>query len=82
MKLEIPNPPTELELPFSREAIDWKMPVQFRFHQLRDVSAAAERAGYRIFRLKVEAGGYQAQFQRKPTIQRNQNTRCHHIDGR
>ena len=56
------------QLPFSTEPINWLEPLAFKFNQLRDVPTAAERAGFKIFRLKVEAGGYQAQFQRKPTI--------------
>ena len=52
------------QLPFSTEPINWLEPLVFKFNQLRDVSAAAERAGFRIFRLKVVAGGYEAQCQR------------------
>lgn len=62
------KPQAQITLSFSTELVDWTLPLEFQFNQLRDVSAAAERAGYRIFRLKVEAGGYSAQFQRKPAI--------------
>lgn len=52
------------KLPFSNAPIDWTLPVEFHFNQLRDVSAAADKAGFRIVRLKVVPGGYEAQFQR------------------
>jgi hypothetical protein len=56
--------PNQSQLPFSNAPIDWTLPLQFRFNQLREVSTAAERAGFRIFRLKVVPGGYEAQCQR------------------
>jgi len=59
------KPDQQPQLPFSREPINWLEPVAFKFNQLRDVADAAARAGFRIVRLKVIAGGYEAQFQRE-----------------
>ena len=56
--------PNHPQLPFSNAPINWLEPLAFKFHQLRDVSTAAERAGFRIFRLKVVPGGYEALCQR------------------
>jgi hypothetical protein len=61
-----PHNPQTADLPFSNAPINWLEPLAFKFHQLRDVSTAAERAGFRIFRLKVVPGGYEALCQRKP----------------
>ena len=59
------NPANQPQLPFSAAPIDWTLPVQFRFNQLRDVSDAADKAGFRIIRLKVVSGGYEAHLERK-----------------
>lgn len=56
--------PTQPQLPFSNEPINWLEPLVFKFNQLPDVSAAANRAGYRIVLLKVLPGGYEAHCQR------------------
>jgi hypothetical protein len=58
----------QTKLPFNNAPIDWTLPVVFQFAQLRDVTTAADRAGFRITKLAVVLGGYEAQFQRKPTI--------------
>ena len=58
--------PSQPQLPFSAAPINWLEPLVFKFNQLRDVSTAAERAGFRIFKLKVVPGGYEAQCERKP----------------
>ena len=50
------------QLPFQPGPIDWTHPVIFRFSQLRDVDAAATRAGWRMVRLTVKTGTYEAQF--------------------
>jgi hypothetical protein len=63
-----PHNPQTADLPFSPGPINWLEPLAFKFNQLRDVSAAAERAGFRIFRLKVVPGGYEAMFARNPVI--------------
>jgi hypothetical protein len=52
------------QLPFSTEPINWLEPLAFKFNQLRDVSAAADKAGFCIARLKVVSGGYEAQCER------------------
>jgi hypothetical protein len=59
-----PHSPQTANLPFSPGPINWLEPLAFKFNQLRDVSAAADKAGFRIFRLKVVAGGYEALCQR------------------
>jgi len=59
-----PHNPQTADLPFSPGPINWLEPLAFKFNQLRDVSDAAERAGFRIFRLKVVPGGYEALCQR------------------
>ena len=59
------KPAIQPQLPFSAAPIDWTLPVQFRFNQLRAVSDAADKAGFRIIRLKVVSGGYEAHFERK-----------------
>jgi hypothetical protein len=58
------NPASQPQLPFNTAPINWLEPLAFKFRQLRDVSAAAERAGFRIVRLKVVTGGYEAQCER------------------
>jgi hypothetical protein len=58
------KPSPQTALPFSTAPIDWTLPLEFQFNQLRAVSDAARRHGFRIFRLKVIPGGYEAQFQR------------------
>ena len=57
--------PNQPQLPISNTPIDWTEPVAFKFNQLRAVSDAAQRAGFRIILLKVVAGGYEAHFQRE-----------------
>ena len=53
---------TQTPLPFQPGPIDWTQPVIFRFSQLRDVDAAATRAGWRMVRLTVKTGTYEARF--------------------
>ena len=54
--------PTQPQLPFQPGPIDWTQPVIFRFSQLRDVDAAATRAGFRMVRLTVKTGTYEGRF--------------------
>lgn len=49
---------------------DFTQPVECSFGQLREVTAAAERAGFRAIRLHVITGGYKVEFQRRHS-QRN-----------
>ena len=53
---------TQTPLPFQPGPIDWTQPVIFRFSQLRDVDAAATRAGFRMVRLTVLKGVYEGRF--------------------
>ena len=61
------KPPSQTALPFSAAPLDFSQPVECRFHQLAAVRDKAAAAGFSIVRLKVLAGGYEAQFQRNPT---------------
>ena len=56
--------PEQTDLPFSNAPIIWLEPVECSFGQLRDVVAAAERAGFVAVRMAVTTGGYRVQFQR------------------
>jgi len=55
--------PSQPTLPFSHAPINWLEPLAFNFNQLRDVSAAADKAGFRIVRLKTVPSGYEAMFE-------------------
>lgn len=58
------KPDQQPHLPFSNAPIDWTQPVECRFNQLRDVVAAANRAGFEPVRLACITGGYKVTFQR------------------
>jgi len=60
------------QLPFSAAPINWLEPVAFKFNQLRLVTAAADKAGFRIIRLKVISGGYEAHFERNQSTSETQ----------
>jgi hypothetical protein len=59
--------PSQPQLPFSTEPIDWTQGVECKFGQLADVTAAAERAGFCAARMHVITGGYCVEFQRDET---------------
>ena len=56
--------PTEPHPPVVPGPINWLELIECSFKQLRDVTAAAQRAGYRAVRLHVIRGGYRVEFQR------------------
>jgi hypothetical protein len=69
------------QLPFQPGPIDWTHPVIFRFSQLRDVDAAATRAGWRMVRLTVKTGTYEARFVQEARLTQSGIKRPTDADG-
>jgi len=73
--------PAQTSLPFQPGPIDWTQPVIFRFSQLRDVDAAATRAGFRMVRLTVLKGVYEGRFIQEARLSQSGIKRPTDADG-